>query len=120
MARDGRTEAIVTTADDQMQGLWGFHRYLQAATDITEPKSLLNRLPQKSFQLTHEWGRYYDPNDMAEHVCEMREFLLCRLTLLGLVSIFEAALLRLNDHLATMNKCGAFLETRSVWYGRSR
>ena len=105
MARDGPTEAIFTTADDQMQGLWGFHRYVQAATDVTPPDSLLHRLPQNTFQLTHEWGRYYDPKEMADRVCEMREFLLCRQSLLGLVSVCEAALLRLNGHLASMKRC---------------
>jgi hypothetical protein len=105
VARDERTEAIFTTADDQMQGLWGFHRYVQAATDITKPDALLHRLPQDMFQLTHEWGRFYDPKEMADRVGQMREFLLCRQSLLGLVSVCEAALLRLNRHLASTNTC---------------
>jgi hypothetical protein len=74
MTRDGRTKAIFTTADDQMQGLWGFHRYVQAATDITEPNSLLHLLPQNTFQLTHEWGRYYDAKEMANQFINCASF----------------------------------------------
>jgi len=99
MTRDTRTEAIFTTADDQMQGLWGFHCYVKAATDIVEPDALLNQLPHKAFRLTHEWVRYYDPKEMAVAVSQMHEVLLCRQSLLTLVAVGEAALLRLNEHL---------------------
>jgi hypothetical protein len=105
MPRDARTEAIFTTADDQMQGLWGLHHYLKAATDITEPKKLIHRLPQETFPLTHEWGRFYDPREMANEVCQMREFLLCSQSLVSLVTICEAALLRLNGHLSKLGRC---------------
>lgn len=105
MARDQHTEAIFTTADDQMQGLWALHRYLKASTDITEPDVLLQLLPQDVFQLTHEWSRFYDPKEMVEAVCQMREFLLCRQSLVALVTVCEAALLRLNEHLASLGKC---------------
>jgi hypothetical protein len=105
MARDQYTEAIFTTADDQMQGLWGLHRYLKAATDITEPDALLPLLPRDAFPLTHEWGRFYDPKEMVEEVCQMREFLLCPQSLVALVTVCEAALLRLNEHLSSLGKC---------------
>jgi hypothetical protein len=107
MSRDARTEAIFTTADDQMQGLWGLHRYLKAATDIIEPDALLHRLPQDNFPLTHEWGRFYDRKVMADEVCQMREFLLCRQAIVGLVYICEAALWRLNERLKDVGKCAA-------------
>lgn len=51
------------------------------------------------FQLTHEWVRYYDPKEMAAAVSQMHEVLLCRQSLLALVAVGEAALLRLNEHL---------------------
>lgn len=105
MARDKKTEAIFTTADDQMQGLWGLFRYLKAATDIVEPKFLLLSLPKDIFTLTHEWGRMYNPKEMADQVCNMREFLLCRQSLVSLVTICEAALLRLNQHLTNLGRC---------------
>jgi hypothetical protein len=62
-------------------------------------------LPQGSFPLTHEWVRYYDPKEMAEQVCQIREFLLCRHSLVSLVVICEAALLRLNEQLSKAGKC---------------
>jgi hypothetical protein len=100
MARDGRTQAIFTTADDQMQGLWALHRYLKAAADIAEPDKLVSLMPQGKFLLTHEWVRFYDPNEMVKQVCQMHEFLLCGQSLITLVSVCEAALFRLNEHLS--------------------
>jgi hypothetical protein len=123
VARDGRTEAIFTTADDQMQGLWGFHRYVKAALDITKPEDLLHQLPPKMFPLTHEWVRYYDPKEMADNVFQMGEFLLSRQSLLGLVSVCEAALLRLNEHLANIKGYPKISANKKllVWaFGRMR
>ncbi len=100
MARDGRTQAIFTTADDQMQGLWAMHRYLNAAAGIAEPDKIVSLMPQGKFLLTHEWVRFYDPNEMVKQVCQMHEFLLCRQSLITLVSVCEAALFRLNEHLS--------------------
>lgn len=117
MARDEFTQAIFTTADDQMQGLWGFHRYVKAAVDTTQPDSLLDGLPQDTFLLTHEWGRFYNRKEMADAICQMSEFLLCRQSLIGLVSVSEAALLRLNEHLANIGKCAVVkgAKKRLVW-----
>lgn len=114
MARDAHIEAIFTTADDQMQGLWGFHRYTKAATDIAAPDSLWHLFPQNPFQLTHEWWRDYDPKDMANQVFQLHEFLLCRLSILGLVSVCEAALLRFNGHLAGTKGCVKHSENKKL------
>jgi hypothetical protein len=103
--RDECTEAIFTTADDQLQGLWGWHRYVEAATNMAAPDDVAKRLPRIAYIMTHEWLRYYDPQEMAKAICQVQPFLLVRYSLLGLVTICEAALFRLNHHLFKLNRC---------------
>jgi len=106
MARDQEIEAIFTTADDQMQGLWGLHRYLKTATDITAPEKLVPFLPQGAFHLTHYWLRGYEPGEMVRAMSDTGlDFLLSRSSLVSLVTICEAALRRFNDRLANLRKC---------------
>jgi len=87
MARDQQIEAIFTTADDQMQGLWGLHSYLKAATDITSPEKLIPYLPQGVFRLTHYWVRGYDPDGMVWAMSDTGiDFLLSRSSLVSLAT----------------------------------
>lgn len=105
MPRDAIIEAIFTTADDQMQALWGLHRYLKATTDITHPESVAPHLPQRKFQITHEWARNYDPADLTRAICDIGiDFLLCRSALVSLVTICEAALMRFNARLEKLGE----------------
>ncbi len=106
MARDQEIEAIFTTADDQMQGLWGLHRCLKAATDSAAPEALIPYLPQGTFRLTHYWVRGYDPMGMVRAMYDTGiDFLLSRSSLVSLVTICEAALRRFNNRLADLGKC---------------
>jgi hypothetical protein len=103
MARDGRTEAIFTTADDQMQALWGLHRYLKAAVESAEPESVIEKLPPH-YIMTHEWVRHYEPREMATALNPLWEFLLCRQSLVALVTICETALHRFSERLEKVKK----------------
>ena len=106
MARDQEIEAIFTTADDQMQGLWGLHRCLKAATDSAAPEALIPYLPQGTFRLTHYWVRGYDARGMVRAMYDTGiDFLLSRSSLVSLVTICEAALRRFNDRLADLRRC---------------
>lgn len=103
MARDSKIETIFTAADDAMQGLWALHMYLKAATDTTGPQSIVPRLPDKGFQLTHEWFRFYDPKELVREIRDTGiEFLLSRASLVSLVTISEAALGDMNARLAEL------------------
>jgi hypothetical protein len=103
MARDSEVEAIFTTADDAMQGLWALHRYLKAATDTTDEQSVVARLPEKAFQLTHEWLRSYDPKELVRAIRDTGiDFLLSWSSLVSLVVISEAALDGMNARLAKL------------------
>jgi hypothetical protein len=106
MARDEGIETIFTTADDQMQGLWGLHRYLKTATDITAPEKLIPYLPQGAFRLTHHWARKYEAGEMVRAMSDGGiDFLLSRSSLVSLVTICEAALDRFNNSLVDLRKC---------------
>jgi hypothetical protein len=103
MARDSEIEAIFTTADDAMQGLWALHMYLKAATNATDEQSIVPRLPEKNFQLTHEWLRLYDPKELVRAIRDTGiDFLLSRASLVSLVAISEAALDGMNARLANL------------------
>jgi hypothetical protein len=104
MARDSQIEAIFTTADDAMQGLWALHMYLKAATDTTDEQSIGRSLPEKVFQLTHEWFRSYDPKELVRAIRDTGiDFLLSRASLVSLVVISEAAVGGMNARLAKLH-----------------
>lgn len=118
MARDGRIEAIFTTADDQMQGLWALHRYLKAATDLTRPETLAPYFPPRAFRLTHTWSRNYNPLELTQAISDTGiDFLLSRSSLVALVTICEAALAHFSAHLAKLGHCSekANQKQRLVW-----
>jgi hypothetical protein len=103
MARDSEIKAIFNNADDAMQGLWALHMYLKAATDTTDEQRIVARLPQKAFQLTHEWLRIYDPEELVRAIRDTGiDFLLSRSSLVSLVVISEAALGGMNTRLAKL------------------
>ena len=115
MARDQGIEAIFTTADDQMQGLWGLHSYLKTATDITAPEKLVRQLPQGAFRLTHFWTRNYEAGEMVRAMSDIGiDFLLSRSSLVSLVTICEAALRRFNARLADLGKCPKKKENKQL------
>src|SRR5260370_11937139 len=106
MARDRKIEAIFTTADDQMQGLWGLHRYLKTATDITSPKELIPSLPQGAFRLTHHWSRKYEPRELVRAMSDTGiDFLLSRSSLVSLPTICQAPLISFTIYLAPLQTC---------------
>jgi hypothetical protein len=104
MARDPEIEAVFITADDAMQGLWALHTYLKVATDATEEQSIVSRLPEKNFQLTHEWLRFYEPQELVRAIRDIGiDFLISRTSLVSLVAISEAALSGMNARLAKLD-----------------
>jgi hypothetical protein len=106
MARNSQIEGIFTTADDQMQGLWGLHSYLKVATEITAREKLIPYLPQGAFPFTHHWSRNYQASEMVRAMSDTGiDFLLSRSSLVSLVTICEAALDRFNSRLAELKEC---------------
>jgi hypothetical protein len=100
--------AIFTTADDQIQGLWAWHRYAEQAINMAAPDEVAKGFPPSAYPMTHEWVRRYDPQEMAKAVVQVHPFILVRHSLIGLVTICEAALFRLNERLASLGKSEEF------------
>ncbi|MGD1104867.1 MAG: hypothetical protein ABSA59_22710 [Terriglobia bacterium] len=99
MARDAITEKAFTTADDAMQGLWGLQTYIRAAVLVADKNQVGQRLPKKAFNLTHEWKRYYDPKQLIVEMGKVGEHVVCRMCLVNLVAVFEAAIKQFHQRL---------------------
>ncbi len=104
MSRDAVIEQIFTTADDAIQGLWGLHKFVDAAVNCADRDSLTQQLPNGAFQLTPEWMRYYKREDLVKEIDVVFEFIHCRNSLVLLVSIFEGTILRFNERLVALQK----------------
>ena len=106
MAPDMQILEMFTTADDSMQGLWGLHRYVQAAHETANRDRIMERIPEGSFQMTHEWLRYYDRQELVIAVEDAFEFVHSRQSLVSLVAIFEAFLRRMLERLQQLGHVG--------------
>ena len=106
MSRDPIIERIFTTADDAMQGLWGFHNYVNAAVETNRPdqKRLKQQLPDGGFKLTHEWTRLYSKSKMVDEITDAFEFVHCRQSIVSLVAISEAFMYRFIQRLDSLGK----------------
>lgn len=99
MSKNTVIESVFLTADDALQGLWGLHAYVNAAVDTAAREQMKNRLPPKYFQMTHEWVRSYDPEDLLKEMDLVFESIQCRNSLVLLVSVFEGTVRRFNEEL---------------------
>jgi hypothetical protein len=105
--RNPTVEAIFTTADDAMQGLWGLHMYVNAAVRKCDRPVMLTMLPEQQFPVTHEWQRNYDREELVSEMDSVFEFVHCRNSVVALVAIFEAAVSRFNSTLSTLGHAPA-------------
>lgn len=104
MARDGVIEKAFTTADDAMQGLWGLQPYVRAAVLVADRNQLCQKLPQGAFRLTHEWERYYDPDQLICELGKVGEYVISRMCLVSLVAVFEAAVKQFHLRLVDLDR----------------
>ena len=102
MSRDTSIENIFLVADDAIQGLWGLHTFTNAAVNTADRARIMSRLPTGAFQLTHEWARLYNPEELTRQMDLVFEFVHCRNSLVLLVSLFEGAILRFNEQLRSL------------------
>src|SRR5713101_1837428 len=100
--RNSTIEAIFTTADDTMLGLWGLHTYVNEAVVRCDRPAMLITLPEQRFTVTHEWLRRYDREELLREMDNVFEFVHCRNSVVALVAIFEAAVSRFNSTLSTL------------------
>lgn len=93
MKRDTDIQRVFEIADDSLQGIIGYYMYVQAMRRAVSPDDLQRYLPDHRFQMTFSWDRFYLKQDLINvFKTEISEFYQCKLLLVELTSIFEAAL----------------------------
>lgn len=98
MKRDADVQRIFEIADDSLQGIIGFHMYVSATQNVVEEEKIFEHLPDRSFQITNEWVRYYQKEDLVRIFrTPVFEFFECRVLLIAMTNIFEATLSDLID-----------------------
>jgi hypothetical protein len=94
MTRDPKIKEIFEIADDSLHGLLGYSLYTYAAfqaSQVITKEEIKKRLP-KALPMTHEWVRFYDPDELISVVSTMNPDFLARSCLVTMVSTFEVAL----------------------------
>ncbi|MGC2183503.1 MAG: hypothetical protein WA637_09505 [Terriglobales bacterium] len=104
MSRDAFIETVFLSTDDAIQGLWGFHSFVNAAVNAANRDEMTLCLPPKSFAITHEWARHYEPADLIAEMDVVFEYVHARNSLVLLVSLFEGAVLRFNERLVELSR----------------
>lgn len=117
MSRDQHIEDVFLSADDAIQGLWGLHSYINAAVNTADRQDMKARLPAGFFQITHEWARRYDRDELLAKMDNVFEFVHCRNSLVLLVSLFEGTIKRFNERLAKSSHASRFKSYKQllVW-----
>lgn len=92
MPRDKKIKEIFEIADDGMQGVMGYFFYVLANNKSSNPTILSDHLPQNKIQITHEWARNYDPQELISAMNSLFEPYHARICLISTISIFEGAL----------------------------
>ena len=114
MSRDETIENTFLVADDAIQGLWGLHSFVRAAVDSADRTAIKDHLPPGAFQLTHEWARFYQPEELVKEMDNVFEFIHCRNSLVLLASVFEGAVRRFNDRLSHVSHARKFTQYKPL------
>ena len=104
MPRDPNIKRTFEVADDAMQGAIGYFLYGIACHNKAPVQEVLFTLPPTSIPITHDWDRHYQPSELCE---AMRESFLpyhARVSMIAVISAFEAAITRFEERLAATGK----------------
>ena len=104
MPRDQQIRQIFEIADDGMQGVLGYFFYGIACKQSAPENEILANLPQDSIPVTHDWGRYYSPQELLQAMDSYFEPYHARVCLIAVISIFEGALRNFVERLIETNK----------------
>lgn len=92
MPRDEEIKRAFEIADDGMQGVIGYFHYVKACQSLAEQSEIVKELPPRSIQITYEWVRPYNPQELCQVMQDDFLFYHARIALISLISIFEGAL----------------------------
>jgi hypothetical protein len=92
-SRDKDIQRVFEIADDSLQGILGYHLYIVAMQLASNVEKIAQYLPDKAFQMTFEWIRYYKKDDLIQAFKPpFLEIYQSRISLTSLVTVFEVAL----------------------------
>lgn len=94
MPRDKDIRKSFEITDDGMQGIIGYFFYVIACKESATSKDISIRLPENQIQITFEWARFYNQQDLIQIMESCFELCHARTCLISLISVFEAALKR--------------------------
>lgn len=107
MDRDSEILCAFELADDAMQGVFGYHLYVNASVQSASFKEKISKItkyavsrpPNWAIPITHSWVRYFSPNDLVETMEKIFDSYHARSSLMTLPRIFEVALRSFVDRL---------------------
>jgi len=100
MNRDPNIQKFFETADDSLHGIIGYSLYVSALQKSVDRKEISQYLPERSFQTTFSWVRYYNKQHLIETFePPFLELYQCKILLVALTSVFEAVLNDFIHHL---------------------
>jgi hypothetical protein len=92
-SRDKDIQRVFEIADDSLQGILGYHLYVVAMQSASNTEKIAQYLPDKAFQMTFDWIRYYQKEDLIQAFKPpLLEIYQSRISLTSLVTAFEVAL----------------------------
>lgn len=109
MPRDKEIRRSFEIADDGMQGIICYFYYVVACKDSAAPKDILKRFPKNQIQVTFEWNRFYNPQDLLSIMESCFVIYHARICLVSLISVFESAL---KDFIERLNNIGHISNTK--------
>lgn len=89
---DVKIKTAFEIADDGMQGVIGYFYYVVACQKLAKQNEIIKELPNSAIQITYEWRRYYDPQELCQVMQDVFLPYHARIALISLISIFEGAL----------------------------
>jgi hypothetical protein len=104
MPRDLYIRRAFEVGDDAMQGAIGYFLYGIACKQKAPIQEVLSVLPPTQIPITHDWARYYSPNDLCEVMELYFEPYHARVALIAVIGAFEGALRNFGEHLAGTGK----------------
>jgi len=109
MPRDKEIRRSFEIADDGMQGIVGYFYYVVACKDSATPKDISTRIPRNQIQVTFEWARFYNPQDLIKTMGSCFGLYHSRICLVSLISVFESAL---KGFIERLNNLGHISNTK--------
>lgn len=93
MMRDPDIQRVFETADDSLQGVLGYHLYVNAMHLTADAAKIMENLPADHIPITFSWGRFYHKQDLIDAFkLPIFEMFQSRVSLIAIVNVFDAAL----------------------------